>query len=75
MGWIQFYDMLYTLDEVERPPDKIMADDEKLDEWYEHYRRGVVQRLKKHHKDMKTGHVDHDPPPPRKGFVFGGEKK
>lgn len=66
--------MLYSLDEVERPRDKIIVNDEKLDKWYDDYRAKILKRLKKYHKDMKTDSVEHDIPKPRRGFVYGGKK-
>ena len=66
--------MLYSLDEVERPDDRVMVDDDKLDKWYESYRSSILKRLKKHHKDMDTPNIDYDIPKPRRGMVFGGKK-
>jgi hypothetical protein len=69
---MQFYDMIYGLDEIERPDDKIMEDDERLDVWWKHYREDMKKRLIKHHKDIGTKNIDHGVPKPRKGFVYGG---
>jgi len=66
--------MIYSLDEVERPAEKIINNDDKMDEWYDWYRNGIVKRLKKYHKDLDSQHVEHDIPKPRRGFVFGGKK-
>lgn len=75
MGWLQFYDMIYGLDEVERPDDRIMEDDERLDSWWKKYRSDLKKRLVQHHKDVGTKNIDHEPPKPRKGFVYGGDEK
>lgn len=75
LGWLQFYEMINNLDEVERPDDRVMEDDEKLDKWYKKYRADVKKRLIKYHKDTGTKNIDHDPPKPRRGFVYGGDDK
>jgi hypothetical protein len=66
--------MIYGLDEVERPDDKIMEDDERLDMWWSGYREDMRKRLLEHHKTMKTKHVDRGVPKPHRGMVFGGDK-
>lgn len=75
MGWLQFYDMIYGMDEVERPDDRVMEDDEKLDSWWDQYRSDLKKRLVKHHKDVGTKGIDHEIPKPRRGFVYGGDEK
>ena len=71
MGWLQYYDMIYGLDEIERPDDRILEDDEKCDAWWSRYREDMKKRLIKHHKDMGTKNIDQGVPKPRKGFVYG----
>lgn len=66
--------MLYELDEVERPDDRVMEDDERLDKWYNKYREDMKKRLIKHHKDLGTKNIDYGVPRPRKGMVFGRNK-
>ncbi|MHA1952328.1 MAG: hypothetical protein ACW96U_00060 [Candidatus Heimdallarchaeaceae archaeon] len=65
--------MIYEMDEVERPSDKIINDDEKFDAWHRSWRDGVRKKLMKYHKDMKTPGVDHGIPRPQKGYIFGNE--
>ncbi len=48
--------MLYELDEVERPTDAKMADDDALDTWYKGFRSVNRQKLVEYHK--KDSHVD-----------------
>lgn len=67
--------MIYSLDEVERPRDKIINDDEKIDEWYEAYREDNRRQLEESHKNDKGRHIDKGVPNPRRGFVYGGKKK
>ena len=50
--------MIYDLDEVERPDDRIIEDDDKCDEWYRFYKGEMLKKLKDYHKSMKTSHVD-----------------
>lgn len=75
LGWLQFYDMIYGMDEVEKPDDRIMEDDEKLDKWWKYYRENMHKKLLEHHKSMGTKNIDYGVPRPRKGMVFGGDKK
>lgn len=68
MRWILFYESIYELDEVERPSEKIINDDEKLDLWYENYRSYVRKELIEYHKRRKTPNVDTGIPKPTYSF-------
>jgi hypothetical protein len=43
--------MIYDLDEVERPTDKVIDDDKRLDVWYKNWRERVRKKLLKYHKN------------------------
>ena len=75
LGWLQFYDMIYGMDEIERPDDRVMEDDERLDLWWEKYRENLKKRLIEHHKSTGTKNIDYGMPKPARGMVFGGDKK
>ena len=66
--------MINELDEIEKPDNRIIEDDDALDKWYKSYRASILKRLKKHHKNMDTPNIDYDIPEPRRGYVFGGKK-
>lgn len=66
--------MVFELDEVERPDDRVIEDDEALDRWYALYKEDIKKKLLKHHKDTGTKNIDYGVPKPRRGFVFGGKK-
>jgi hypothetical protein len=67
--------MIYGLDEVERPDDRVMEDDERLDSWWKKYREDLKKRLVEHHKGMGTKNIDYGYTKPKRGMVFGGDKK
>jgi hypothetical protein len=58
ISWIQFYEMIYELDEIERPTDKIIDDDKRLDMWYKNWRANIRKKLLKYHKDNNTVEKD-----------------
>jgi len=60
-----FYESIYELDDVERPSEKIIADDKKLDLWFENYRTYQRNELIKYHKSRKTPGVNTGEPKPR----------
>jgi len=53
-----FYDSIYKLDDIERPSEKIISDDDALDRWHINYNNYVHKELVKYHKGRKTPGVD-----------------
>jgi hypothetical protein len=52
--------MIYKeFDDVERPPDKTINNDKKLDRWMDNFREKQRKKLMAYHKDDKT--IDRDP--------------
>lgn len=64
--WILFYEFVYELDEVERPAQLVIDNDERLDMWYDSYRSQVKKRLLEYHKN--DTHVDRGVPKASKVF-------
>ena len=62
---------VYDFDEVERPDDEMINDDEALDEWYENWHNNYKLSLEKHHRDKKTPNVNL---PPNKRSIVVGQK-
>ena len=70
MSWIQFYETIYELDEVERPVDIIIQNDSRLDKWHKNWRSHIRKRLLIYHKDNPL--VEQDMPSPK--WVMGTKK-
>lgn len=52
--------MIYKeFDDVERPPEKTIINDKKLDKWMDNFRAKQRKKLLDYHKDDKT--IDRDP--------------
>jgi len=60
--WITFYESIYELDEIERPTEKIIEDDDRLDDWFDGYRADLRKRLAQYHKSKGTRHADRGVP-------------
>lgn len=56
------------MDDVERPCERDIEDDDKLDRWYENYKDYIIKKLRKYHKDNPL--VDRGIPKP--SIVIGG---
>lgn len=50
--WLFFYASIYELDEVRRPPEDIIADDEAMDAWYERFTDKQRKKLQKYYKSV-----------------------
>jgi len=58
--WVDFYEMIYSeLDEVERPHEKTIKNDKKLDKWLVDFRARQKKKLIEYHKNDKS--IDRDP--------------
>lgn len=42
--WIRWYKSIYEMLPSEKPEDEIIADDERLDRWFEHYLHELARR-------------------------------
>jgi len=62
--WILFYESIYELDDVERPSEKIINDDDRLDMWFDNYKTYQRQKLIEYHKSQKTRGVNTGEPRP-----------
>lgn len=52
--------MIYReFDDVERPPEKTIVNDKKLDKWMTNFRAAQRKKLLEYHKDNKN--IDRDP--------------
>lgn len=71
--WITFYEQLYELDDVERPTEEVINDDEALDKFIDDYKTYQKRELIKYHKSRNTPHVDRGVPKPIAGTVVGKE--
>ena len=65
LRWINLYDSVYQLDDVERPIDQIISDDERFDAWYKSFADERRRSLEEYHRNRgkKTGNFT--PPKPR----------
>lgn len=62
--WIMFYESLYELDDVERPNEDVINDDDKCDAWFDNYKTYMNQQLREYHKNRKTPTADRGIPRP-----------
>lgn len=51
LKWINFFDWVYSLSELERPSEEIISDDEALDSWCENYRNRKINEIKGDKRD------------------------
>lgn len=59
-----FYESIYELDDVERPSEDIINDDQKLDLWYDNYKHYIIRELRQYHKNRKTPYANTGVPRP-----------
>lgn len=45
ISWIEFYEKIYALDDVKRPPDDVIASDGRLDYWVKRVKRDNLNDL------------------------------
>lgn len=50
--------MIYQMSPADRPDDDIIANDVKLDAWYEQYQRDLMRKLGKQQHTSAVGNAD-----------------
>ena len=69
MRWISFYEMIYEMEEGDRPIEDVINDDVKLDGWYKNYEAYVRKISLKNNKNKPWANRDM----PKASIVMGKE--
>ena len=63
LTWIRWYEAIYALDDVRRPAQEIIEDDERLDAWWAEERRRAERELKDYYFMMRQRKPQTKEPP------------
>lgn len=63
LSWIRWYEAIYALDDVRRPPEEVIEDDERLDVWWADERARIEKELRDYYYSLKHGKPQTKEPP------------
>lgn len=70
LQFIEFYSSIYELDDVQRPSDDIIEDDEDLDSWCVDRANNTRDKLVEYYKQIDENHANAT----RKNFIRQGKQ-